>query len=211
MHPFILQVQGGFMKRKVLFRAILGVIALGAIALIVWNSLISGEKQYIEERAEEYKADYQSANKNTKLVNDEQITERNPYEEKHDDAVTYPEDTITYMFTAAKANDVEGFYNSFTADALYKSFPDPTKMRDQMNEYLQFILQDGKLKDIGLIRKKVTNPDPMAMRVMVSASLHYDGLSRKEISIEVERFGDQHGSQGWLVITSITDIISQLK
>ncbi|MDC0764165.1 hypothetical protein POF51_25940 [Brevibacillus sp. AG] len=199
------------MKRKVLFGAIVGVVVLGGIALYVWNSLVSGAKQNIEERAEEYMADYQSANKNTKLVNDEQITERNPYEEKHDDTVTYPEDTITYMFTAAKANDVEGFYNSFTADTLYKSFPDPAKMRDQMNEYLQFILQDGKLKDIGLLSKKVTNPDPMAMKVMVSVALHYDGLSRKEISIEVERFGDQHGSSVWLVITPITEIINQIR
>jgi hypothetical protein len=190
---------------------IVGAVLILTVGYLMWDGYTSGDKQDIDQKAQQYQEDLKRITEQSKVTDDKQITERNPYEHKHEDGVTLPENDVTYMFTAAKANDVEGFYDSFTADTILASFPDPNTMRTQMVEYLQVITQNGKLKDIGILEKRVVDEDPVNMKVDVTIALLYDGISRKQITLQVQRFQDEHGGQSWKTITLVTNIIEQLK
>ncbi|MGG4495550.1 hypothetical protein [Brevibacillus reuszeri] len=198
------------MKKRLLL-IIVGVILFCSFLFLLWDKFTSGSRQNIGIKAAQYELDLKKAGENTQLLDDKQITERNPYEHKHEEEVIYPEDDITYMFTAAKAKDLEGFYDSFTAEALITAFPESNEMRVQMDKYLGVLTKNGELKDIGILSKKVTNPDPKSMTVVVSVALLYEGLNRKEVEIEVKSFADEHGGRSWKTVTPMTEIISQLE
>ncbi|MEC2133325.1 hypothetical protein P9G84_31200 [Brevibacillus centrosporus] len=199
------------MKRNRSLMILVGAVLILIVSYLIWDGYTSGDKQDIDQKAQQYQDDLKRITEQSKVTDDKQITERNPYEHKHEDGVTLPENDVTYMFTAAKANDVEGFYDSFTADAILASFPDPNTMRTQMVEYLQVITQNGKLKDIGILEKRVVDEDPENMKVDVTIALLYEGISRKQITLQVQRFQDEHGSQSWKTITLVTNIIEQIK
>ncbi|WP_103109529.1 hypothetical protein [Brevibacillus reuszeri] len=198
------------MKKRLLL-IMIGALLFCSLLFLIWDKFTSGNRQNIGNKAAEYEIELKRVSENSQLKDDKQITERNPYEHKHEEEVIYPEDDITYMFTAAKANDVEGFYDSFTAEALIVAFPEVKEMRVQMEEYLDILTQSGNLKDIGILSKKVTNPDPKSMEVVVSVALLYDGLNRKEVEIKVQSFADEHGGRSWKTVTPMTEIISQIQ
>lgn len=178
---------------------------------MIWDITTSGEMQDIEKEALIYQSTLQKTLEYSTLKSDEEITERNPYEHKHEDGVINPEDDVIYMFTAAIAKDLQGFYDSFTHDALYTAFPVQARMKEEMEEYFQIITANGRLKDIGLLKSEVINPDPIHMLVRINIVLHYDGLPRKNVKIDVQKFSDEHGGLSWSAITPVTEIVNQLK